>query len=133
MTSRPGPGPRCDGRARRPTHPWRSSVTFLRSAITSPPSPNIMPDPFLVQRHVERFYKLWSILDVAARDHPAAGVVTVRRYLGSVDPITPRRLRRRPYRKRKPLPAMIILVLLIAAGTTVWAHVLKQAGNSTTQ
>lgn len=50
-----------------------------------------------------------------------------------MDPIIPRRSGRRRYRKRKPIPAIVILVLLIAAGVTVWAHVLRQAGNSTAQ
>ena len=50
-----------------------------------------------------------------------------------MDPIISRRSGRRPYRKRKPVPAIVILVLLVAAGATVWVHVLRQAGNSTTQ
>lgn len=58
---------------------------------------------------------------------------TPRRYLDSVDPIISRRAARRLYRKRRPIPAIVILVLLVAAGTTVWVHVLRQAGDSTTQ
>jgi hypothetical protein len=37
------------------------------------------------------------------------------------------------YRRRRPLPAIIILVLLATAGVVVWTHVLHQAGNSTVQ
>lgn len=59
--------------------------------------------------------------------------MTGRRYLGSVDPINPRRPARRHYRRRRPLPAVIILVLLVTAGVVVWVHVLKQQGDSTVQ
>jgi hypothetical protein len=35
------------------------------------------------------------------------------------------------YRRRRPWPAIVILVILAAAGVTVWAHVLHQAGDTT--
>lgn len=66
-------------------------------------------------------------------DASASGVMTGRRYLGSVDPTISRRPHRGSYRRRRPLPAIIILVVLATAGVMVWAHVLSQAGNSTVQ
>jgi hypothetical protein len=50
-----------------------------------------------------------------------------------VDPTIPRRSGRRAYRSRRPLPAIIIFVVLATASVAVWAHVLNQAGNSTVQ
>lgn len=40
---------------------------------------------------------------------------------------------RRIYRRRRPWPAIVILVILATAGVVVWTHVLHQAGNSTVQ
>lgn len=42
-------------------------------------------------------------------------------------------LNRRLYRRRRPWPAIIILVLLATAGGIVWVKVLNKATNSTTQ
>lgn len=50
-----------------------------------------------------------------------------------MDPILRRRAGRRLYRRRRPLPAIIILVVLATAGIVVWTKVLHQAGNSTVQ
>lgn len=44
-----------------------------------------------------------------------------------------RRSGRRLYRRRRPWPAIIILVLLATVGVVVWARVLSKADNSTTQ
>jgi hypothetical protein len=44
-----------------------------------------------------------------------------------------RRSGRRLYRRRRPWPAIIILVLLATAGVVVWARVLNHADNSTAQ
>lgn len=44
-----------------------------------------------------------------------------------------RRYGGRLYRRRRPWPAIIIVVLLAAAGVTVWVNVLGKASNSTVQ
>jgi hypothetical protein len=50
-----------------------------------------------------------------------------------VHPIISRRSGRRPYRRRRPLPALILLVVLATAGIVVWTNVLNKAGDSTVQ
>ncbi|HEX4722698.1 MAG TPA: envelope integrity protein Cei [Pseudonocardiaceae bacterium] len=40
---------------------------------------------------------------------------------------------RKPYGRRRPLPALILLVVLATASVIVWVHVLGQANNSTAQ
>ncbi|HEX5402972.1 MAG TPA: envelope integrity protein Cei [Pseudonocardiaceae bacterium] len=50
-----------------------------------------------------------------------------------MDPIIPRQPGLRRYRRRRPWPALILLVLLATASVTVWQHVLRQAGDSTVQ
>jgi hypothetical protein len=71
-------------------------------------------------------------LPVAWGEAYATGVVTRRRYLGTVHPIISRRSSR-PYRRRRPLPALVLLVVLAATGVVVWAHVLHKAADSTVQ
>lgn len=51
----------------------------------------------------------------------------------TVDPTTSWRSRRRLYRRRRPWPAIVILVVLAAAGATVWVRVLNNAGDVTAQ
>ncbi|HEY1570202.1 MAG TPA: envelope integrity protein Cei [Pseudonocardiaceae bacterium] len=50
-----------------------------------------------------------------------------------MDPIPSGRPGKRTYRRRRPLPAIIILVILATASVVVWRNVLHQAGNSTVQ
>lgn len=48
-------------------------------------------------------------------------------------PIISRRSGRRPYRRRRPLPALVLLVVLATAGIVVWTNVLRTANDSTAQ
>lgn len=40
---------------------------------------------------------------------------------------------RKPYSRRRPIPALLILIVLATASVVVWVHVLQQADNSTAQ
>ena len=71
-------------------------------------------------------------IPVAWSDESAISVVTRRRYLGTVHPTISRRSSR-PYRRRRPLPALVLLVVLAATGVVVWVHVLHKAADSTVQ
>ena len=43
------------------------------------------------------------------------------------------RSNRKPYGRRRPLPALLVLAVLATASVLVWVHVLHQANNSTAQ